>query len=132
MSENMEFAAGWRPSEGDVVSGQVVSIDRGWSSQMDSYYPIVTLQPDEGDPVAIHCFHASLRAKLVDLKPEIGETLIVKFQGKRPQKNRPDRTVAVYSVKVEGRSAAQVWDRFEDKAAKTPKSDIPDDDDLPF
>lgn len=128
------YAEGWRPSEGDEITGTVADIDRGWSSQQDAYYPIVTLNPEDGgDPVAVHAFHASLKARLTDLKPAIGEKLFIRFVGKREQKNRPDRMVAVYQVKVYGRSTEQVWGAFED-APKTVErtSDIPESDDLPF
>jgi hypothetical protein len=132
---NMDFAEGWRPSEGDVIVGKVLEVDRGWSDWTKSYYPIVTIQPDEGARVAIHAFHTTLRGKLTELRPLPGERLAVKYMGERPLKSDPKRTVHVYNAKVMDRAPVDAWANFEDERKPEVEepigSDIPKDD-VPF
>lgn len=142
-----ENAAGWRPDEGAILVGRVVKVDLGWSDYTGSHYPIVTVQPDQGDPVAVHAFHTALRARLTMLKPMAGEKIGFKYHGKRPTKDGR-RQVATYTVKIEGRDA-DVWGALSaapptPPAGFTPRTveDTPipptseltpvEDDDIPF
>lgn len=143
-----ENAEGWRPDEGAVLIGRVVKVDLGWSDYTGSHYPIVTVQPAQGDPVAVHGFHTALRARLMMLKPMAGETIGFRYHGKRPTKDGR-RDVATYTVKVKGRDA-DVWGTLgtaappQPAAGFTPRTvaDTPvpsaseltpvDDDDIPF
>lgn len=106
---NTEYADGWRPEEGDVLVGKVLTVDLGFSPQSGTHYPIVTVQPEDGgDPVAIHGFHMALKQRFMALKPVRGETIGVQYKGKEPHKTDRTKTVAVYVVKVKGRDA-DVW-----------------------
>jgi hypothetical protein len=123
-----EYAGGWVPEMGDVLIGKVTSLDIGWSKYpppSGSNYPIVTVRVEEGSTerdgdiegngevkvgteVAVHCFHAALRNKLMSLQPRAGERIGMQYQGKRPSKSDPSNEVAVYSVRIQGRSA-DIW-----------------------
>lgn len=141
----LSYAEGWRPEEGDTIIGTVTDIGIG-SSAYGGTYPIVTVEvQDTGKEVAVHCFHAALRSRMLELRPEVGERIGVKYVGQEPHKTQPGKTVAKYIVKIDGRGAANVWGNL---AADTPRSDVPepapeeftpartttvaDDDDIPF
>lgn len=145
----LDVAEGWRPEEGDTIVGHVTAIDAGWSDWTNSYYPIVTIQPlDESlPPVAVHGFHQTLRTKFAQLRPEVGDKIGVKFVRKQPTKDGK-RSVAIYGVRVEGKSAKSLWDttlaepqdsrQQQQMTTSDIPSDIPaqksqqSDDDIPF
>src|SRR6266487_2231880 len=109
---NLDTAEGWRPEVGDVIIGVVTDIARGFSDYRESYYPIVTIQPDEGSPVAVHCFHTVLLNRMVELKPKIGETIGIKFvkgSEKSTDKGKRGNTASIYNVRVKGRSDSDIW-----------------------
>lgn len=120
----LSYAEGWRPEEGDTLIGRVTEVATGRSQfGGGGKYPIITVQPEEGAPVAVHCFHAALKARVLDLKPMPGERIGVKFVGKRPHKTDPSLTVADYIVKVEGRTTTDAYAGMEEPAA--PRTDVP-------
>lgn len=140
---DFDYAEGWRPNPGDVIVGVVTDISMGhneWGS-----YPIVTVKPDDGEAVAIHAFHTSLMNQFTELQPRQGETIGVAFKGKQRTKDGK-REVAVYRVKVKGRTA-DVWGALSNQRPPQPPipTDIPatvedfapsgapaPDDDIPF
>lgn len=147
---DLSYADGWRPEEGATLVGKVVSIDSGSSNYGGGTYPIVTVQPEGGgDPVAVHCFHAALKSRMMEARPNIGERIGIKFVGKRQHRTDPSLTVADYIVRVERQDAGNVWDRMEGRTPPTPapapRTDVPvdasdfapaqqplADDDIPF
>ena len=90
---------GWRPKPGAEVRGILRSINRGWSDWADNYYPILTIEQDDGKLVDVHCFHAVLLNRVLTLKPNVGEYVGVKFHGQEPSKDGK-RTVSLYSFDV--------------------------------
>lgn len=102
---DLEQAEGWRPEPGDTIIGKVTSIDRGYSDYLKDYYPILTIQLDTGDAVAVHCFQTVLMRLVLDNQPAVGSTVGIKFHGKRPTKGDPNMEVAVYTFRVQGASA---------------------------
>lgn len=179
MSEdmNLEIAPAWRPTVGDVLVGEVTDVNRGWSDQAEKYYPIITVQPEkparilkegkENDstddkdfeyqegPVAVHCFHTVLYMRMVELRPELGNRIGVKYVSateKSKVKGTKGNTPAIYNVRIDGR-ASDVWDAMEQdprlvaakakNAAAKAATDVPpldlvvaqadvEDDDIPF
>lgn len=138
MSEmNLAYAEGWQPEPGAVLVGNVTEVGTGWSDYMKGHYPIVTVQPEgKGNPapVAVHCFHAALLSRMMDLRPKVGERIGIKYEGQRPHKSIPGQSVSVYIVKVDGRTdASDVWNRVAQPIGRdTPAVDTPADDDIPF
>lgn len=137
---DFEYAEGWRPKDGDTLIGRVTDLSMG-NSEYGSY-PIVTVQPEDGDAVAVHCFHTSLNNQMQQIRPRVGETVGIKFKGKTKTKDGK-REVAVYVVKVKGRTV-DVWGQA--APLTPPPPDIPatvedfapspgnaaTDDDIPF
>jgi hypothetical protein len=128
-----DFAEGWRPSEGDKVVGIVTNLTRAYSDYSEDYYPVVTVHDEEKDQeIAIHCFHAVIQKKMKELKPKVGERIGVIYKGTVLSKDGK-RTISVYDVKVEGRSA-DIWDteppKVEPKAVTGKEEE--DDEETPF
>src|ERR1700749_2247450 len=101
---------GWRPEEGDSITGKVTNLDLGWSDHQNASYPIVTLEGDDGTLTSVHAFHAVLQSRLKSARPKLGDRLTITFHGKRETKDGK-RTVAVYSVEApdRGGDAEAFW-----------------------
>ena len=146
---DLSYAKGWRPEEGDTIIGVVADVAMGRSSQgAQRMYPIITITPDDGgEAVAVHCFHAALHNRMLELRPQVGERIGIQFKGMAEHKTNPNQTVAQYVARIEGRSA-DVWGALtaQDAAIRPQRStsDTPadvsdfapptvaDDDDIPF
>lgn len=109
MGLDKDYAEGWRPTTGDTVIGEVTDIDTGYSEYNQTSYPIITVKRTGSDElVALHCFHDVLRKRILQLQPQIGETLGVMYKGKKPSKDGR-REIAVYAVKVKGRGTTNPY-----------------------
>lgn len=108
---NLKPAEGWRPESGDVLVGVVQRVEPAWSDFIGGYYPLVVITPESGgDDIAVHCFHDVLRKRMLTLKPKTGERIGIKFHGQQQHKTDNRRTVANYTVKIEGRDTdADAW-----------------------
>jgi hypothetical protein len=143
-------APGWKPEEGDVIVGTVVTLSKGWSDYKNGFYPIVTIQPDldkcnpnpprseaeAGNPVAIHGFQFVLEDRFTALKPMPGERIGVKVGPKIPTKDGK-RSVQTYTVKMD--RAEDIWSDIKnprlqgDKpAVAAGQTQMQTDDDIPF
>lgn len=87
---NYEYAEAWGGARGDdlrpgtSIEGRIVSIETGMSNY--GKYPILTIQPDEGDAKAVHCFHTALRSQLARVKPKVGAEVGIMYLGTQRQK----------------------------------------------
>lgn len=152
MSDNMnlEQAEGWRPEVGDVVIGEVVDLARQRSEYTGELYPIVTVKREDDSLIAIHCFHAILRNRMIELAPRIGETIGVKYISATEEiKEKGKKTrnkAAIYTVRVKGR-AVDIWGGMEvshdmptngasdvpvDTSDFAPDVSAQEDEDIPF
>ena len=137
-----DFAEAWRPEPGDRLIGEVVSI----SERAAGYgaYPIVTVQPEEGEPLAIHAFRTVLASKLAEAGPKIGETVGVEYLG---EVTTGDRPYHAYKVAVDRPEKGVDWSAYSedvrqdgfkpaepDAAAAFDQetAPVPADDDAPF
>lgn len=59
-------AAGWQPHPGSMVTGTVEEIDETDAGGFGTY-PVVTILKDNGQSVAIHCFHEVLKNRITSL-----------------------------------------------------------------
>lgn len=126
-------STGWKPKAGDVIEGEIQDISEGYSDYKQEGYPILTVQPAEGDPVDCHCFHEVLRSKILQLRPQIGEKVGIKFLGKTKKKGNAKEEVANYIVRVKGRRQVDPYARMAGAAATAPPAEgVPDEDDTPF
>lgn len=127
---------GWRPQEGDVIEGIVSSVSRAWSDWSQSFYPLVTIRNGKGEDVDVHAFHHTLQARLMEVKPKVGERLEIAYLGKRPTADGK-REVAIYKVTAPDATGQEVWDSLErqaPRAAQAAQTGAPaqDDDQHPY
>jgi hypothetical protein len=81
LEERLDSAAtGWKPNPGDRLVGTVLDLDTRDGEYGE--YPIVTIQTDLGDEIAIHGFHTVLRREFAKRQPQVGERIGVKYLGK--------------------------------------------------
>lgn len=131
---------GWRPSEGDTLTGTVVDLDSGWSDYQNADYPIVHIRQDDGTVVAVHCFHHVLLKQMVAKQPRVGDRIEVSHLGQRATKDGK-RQVTLYRVTLpERRTDSQTF--WQGMGAQNPQRDavqaalepdVPiDDSDIPF
>src|SRR5438046_64171 len=90
---------GWKPKDGDEVQGILRAIDKGWSDWSQDFYPILTIEREDGSLVAVHAFHSVLFSRLMTLRPRVGEYVGVKYHGQE-KSNDGKRTVSLYSFDV--------------------------------
>ena len=82
--EAMDFGTeGWRPEPGDTITGTVEDITSGQGGY--ARYPIIVLSTKDGDKVAVHAFHHTLRNRLIEMRPKIGHTLTITYHGEEVQ-----------------------------------------------
>lgn len=132
-------SAGWRPSEGDMVSGPIVAVSKGWSDWTNSFYPLVTIHDETQDKdVDVHCFHQTLQARLMETRPKVGDLLEITYIGKQKTKDGK-REVAIYRVNVPGATGQEVWDALDAQPQAAARAavtgDVPPDTDgmdIPF
>lgn len=101
-------ATGWRPEIGDKVVGKVVEIserDGEWGT-----YPLVVLELDGGELIALHAFHQVFKSELARLRPSEGDRLGVKYLGIPPGKRYESYRVAL--ERASGTSVGPDWDRM--------------------
>lgn len=121
--DEFDFAGAWRPEPGDILKGSIVQLDMGYSEYGN--YPIVTVKPDDGgDDVAVHCFHEALRNKLQELKPDVGDSIGIKYFGEVDSKSGK-RKYQKYVAKLIGKTPKDFWNQ------KRETTDD-EDDDVPF
>lgn len=139
MAELGEYAQGWRPEEGDRIAGKITELSMGYSEfrNANTGYPILTLVQDDGEEIAVHCFHTVLENRVRELKPVPGERIEILFKGEKPTKDGR-RTMKVYAVRVLGRTQADFWDDTPARAPAQTATQQPataawdDSDDIPF
>lgn len=104
-----DFADAWRPAAGDRLVGTVISLSErpGFEGRP---YPIITIQPDEGEPLAVHAFHGVLMDELGKAGPKVGERLGIKYLGKVDGGGRG--SYHSYRVAVDRPVAAIDWSRY--------------------
>lgn len=140
-NDALQESEGWRPEDGDVLTGTVHAVSKAWSDWTNEFYPLVTVKTADGALVDVHAFHATLKARLMELRPEVGSEIEVAYLGKRPTKDGK-REVAVYKVTVPGETGANTWDALDRQQTVNARAavtgDVPadtsglGDDDIPF
>lgn len=98
-------APSWRPTEdGEGVVGEITAISSIQSDYADAegnrpWCPMITVREDDGSQLRIIGYQAVLRNELDAADPKIGDTLAVKYFGKKSSKDGK-RGYANYGVKV--------------------------------
>lgn len=86
MKERLEGgdAEGWRPEPGDVVIGVVDEV----TSREGDYgpYPLIVIEQEDGELVAVHAFHTVLKNEIEAQAPSVGDEIGVKYLGTQEPK----------------------------------------------
>lgn len=122
MGFEYDYADGWTPNEGDTVEGTIVSIAPGSSAYGD--YPILTIEKDGGDKVAVHAFHQTIMGALARFKPQVGDVIGIQYRGKRKGEGKDAMEYHDYRVSMPGKSGF-------DWGTVAPNPAANDDDPLP-
>jgi hypothetical protein len=86
LAERLDSTAeGWKPSPGDKLIGTVVEVDERTSHY--GAYPLVVVETDDGDEVAVHGFHTVLKNELARKRPAPGDLLGIVYQGRDTERN---------------------------------------------
>lgn len=118
--EAMDFGVdGWQPEPGEVLTGEIVDITSG-SSEYGRYPIVVISRKDDGQNVAVHAFHYTLKNRLVEMRPKVGHELTIRFFGEFEQTRKdgsawvmPDgRVKTLHQYEVTSPQFEFSWDSF--------------------
>jgi hypothetical protein len=80
IAERLESnAEAWKPEEGAKLIGTVVETDERESKHGN--YPLVVVETDDGDEIAVHCFHTVLKNEVERKRPEPGDLIGIVYRG---------------------------------------------------
>lgn len=121
---DVQGAEGWKPEEGDTIVGHIQNITASMPGQY-GIYPIVTLVTEEGELVNVHAFHTTLRNRLLEKRPKVGEKVAIRYNGRVQSKDRNRSPYYNYSVVVDrpNEDNGSGWDFFSPAAAIPHDSD---------
>lgn len=105
-----DFAPGWRPEPGSMVKGEVISVDM--AENQYGPYPVVTVQQEDGEKIALHAFHTVFRNALERARPMPGARIAVRYVGevtKDRNGRQLDRAYHGYQVRMLDQTADDVW-----------------------
>jgi hypothetical protein len=78
-------AKGWQPKAGDMVVGTITKMSMAPGTNWGPY-PLIELEPEQGEPVAVHAFHTILRNEIEALQPTEGDRIGILYVGKAANK----------------------------------------------
>jgi hypothetical protein len=111
-----DYAPAWRPAPGDTLVGTVTDI----SSRGGGYgeYPIIVVRPGEtmDTEVAFHAIHTVAQNELASKKPQVGETIAIKYVGKRKAASG-NATYHAYKIVIDRDAGEFDWSRYGDDRA---------------
>jgi hypothetical protein len=86
----IENAPAWRPDPGDLITGKL--IDVSWYEHEEyGKSPVMTLAVGSNNTFArVYSIHQTLTAKLMELRPPLGETVTVHYGGQKASNSRKD------------------------------------------
>lgn len=116
----VQGASGWKPNEGDTLMGTIQAITASNPGQY-GIYPIVTVITDDGEIVNVHAFHNTLRNRLLQNRPKLGEKIAVQYLGRVQSKDKNRSPYYNYAVVIGDPQKVEEagWDMFDDSANTT-------------
>jgi len=72
---------GWQPKPGDKLTGTILTRSTSDAGGYGSY-PLLEILTDDGQGIALHCFHTVLKTAVERWDPKPGEYVGVKYLGK--------------------------------------------------
>ncbi len=94
-----QFPISWDPDEpGETLVGTVEHL--GETKLRDQWYPRVQVRTDGGDLVTVIATQKQLLAKLVTLKPKVGDRIKIRYEGPAAQAAPGMHPTLRYSIAV--------------------------------
>ena len=92
-------AQGWKPVPGDTLSGRIVDI---YTSGPGEYgeYPILEVANSNGEVIAVHCFHTTMKSAVERRQPKVGDRIGVRYEGRKTSGGFGDKGYESYRVVV--------------------------------
>ena len=77
--DGVKIGEGWRPEKGEKIAGTVAGMVmvKGQFGE----YPMVTIRTSEGEEMAVHAFHSSLKKQLKEAEPRLGDDILIAYDG---------------------------------------------------
>jgi hypothetical protein len=100
---------GWRPQPGDSLVGTLIDVEER-ESDYGGVYPMLIIETDDGDEVAVHCFHTVLKNEVARQKPASGDRIGIRYKGRVGDAKYESYRVVV--EKANGETVAPDWDRM--------------------
>lgn len=135
LNEDDSFAKAWIPKEhGPVIHGKIVGFGRRSTEYQPEGYMILTIQPPEGERLAVHAFHYVLAEELKKYKLRNGTEIAIKYLGKPEGKNYEAYKVVADAEVNQGEGDPQYVPPTDVPAAAPVSGPVPTgaDDDIPF
>jgi hypothetical protein len=95
-------APAWTPKPGEALIGRIVGFaiwDAGWGP-----YPIVVVERDDGESVAVHAQRRVLSSELAKLQPVADEPIAIRYDGEVDRRDGSGGSYHRYTVRMPGRS----------------------------
>lgn len=86
---DLALAPAWRPGEGETLTGAVAH--REMRTTDYGAYPVLYIEKDDATLVAVHAFHSTLKAGLVERQPQKGEFISITYAGLKLSNSRKDK-----------------------------------------
>lgn len=83
---------------GESVEGEVVALDVTGSEYTEDEIPVITLKDADGVFRGVRGYHSVLRARLADLNLKVGDSLAIRYEGKK-QNRKGTGSYHNYSVR---------------------------------
>lgn len=139
----------WIPVEkGDWIDGKVIEVIQAWSNvrQGGTYYPLLTIEGEAKGygkcSLQVHAFGAVLYNELDRHRPEVGERVIITYQGEGKVKRAGRKPAQLYRVRCPDRKdeGARAYDqifgaRNPTQVEQVEQTELPtadEDGDIPF
>jgi hypothetical protein len=128
---DQDFPESWIPSaEESMIVGEFVRLEQGPTVRGPAW--IVVLKTEDGRERSVWLLHTVLRNELARQRPEPGELVLVKYEGKK--ESSAGQPYEAYRVLVDRDRAAPDWDAV-DRTSRDGADDAPDEDEgggVPF
>ncbi len=81
LDEDPISAEAWRPEPNQELIGIITRINDRQTDDFPDPYPVITIQPIEGDLKAFHAFHTVAKTELLGQDPQVGDEIGIRYLG---------------------------------------------------
>jgi hypothetical protein len=118
-----ELPEAWKPSEaGDTIVGEFIRLEQGMTVRGPAW--IVVLKTEDGRERCVWLLHTVLRKEVARQRPEPGELVLIKYEGKK--ESSAGQAYEGYRVLVDRDEVVADWDAVAAASGDGP-ADLPAD-----